>query len=315
MLTALGATKEEDCVYQHIVTTLSATVDEIGAATGLPDTSVRAALAGLAERGLAGRTADAPERYVAASPAVIEALISERHVELRSARDTLEDLASRYHATQHSGVFEVLRGRDALRQCTVSLLRSARVEVLNLVKPPITALQSEERVVPEGDVPGRIIFETETLAASGAYEAIQQNLRAPDEIRVHTKLPIKMLAVDRSIALLPISHSDTTPLGVVLRAGAVLDAMLALFDYVWATAIPLHVDNANSRAPATGSVLSAEDRRLLSILLSGLTDDAIAAHTGVSVRTIQRRVQALMAMANVRTRMQLAWEASRQGWV
>jgi len=54
---------------------------------------------------------------------------------------------------------------------------------------------------------------------------------------------------------------------------------------------------------------------LLSLLLSGLTDEAIAAHRGTSVRTVQRRVHALMDLAHVRTRMQLAWEAARQGWV
>ena len=39
------------------------------------------------------------------------------------------------------------------------------------------------------------------------------------------------------------------------------------------------------------------------------TDEAIAAHFQVSVRTVQRKVHGLMEAASVRTRMQLAWEA------
>jgi hypothetical protein len=38
-------------------------------------------------------------------------------------------------------------------------------------------------------------------------------------------------------------------------------------------------------------------------------------HFRISVRTVQRKVHALMEMAGVRTRMQLAWEASRQDWL
>jgi DNA-binding NarL/FixJ family response regulator len=54
---------------------------------------------------------------------------------------------------------------------------------------------------------------------------------------------------------------------------------------------------------------------LLSLLLAGLTDEAIATHFRISVRTVQRKVRALMEVANVRTRMQLAWEAARQDWL
>ena len=53
----------------------------------------------------------------------------------------------------------------------------------------------------------------------------------------------------------------------------------------------------------------------MSLLLAGLTDEAIAAHFRISVRTVQRKVHALMEMASVRTRMQLAWEAARQDWL
>jgi DNA-binding CsgD family transcriptional regulator len=319
MLTALGASPGEDRVYGQLVTAVSATESEIAEATGLSADEVRTSLASLIDRGLASRTPDSPTRFVAASPGVVEALISERLAELRSAQATLDRLATQYRtnslARVASGAFEIVRGRDALRHCSLNLLSSARAEVLNLVKPPIIAVQSEERVQPPESTRGRLIFETQALENPGNLEAIQKDLRSQDEVRVHTKLPIKMLAVDRSVALLPLAQHDTTPVGVLVRESAVLDAFLALFEYVWATAVPLHVDSANSRGPKGPSVLSDDDRRLLSMLLAGLTDEAIAVHRGTSARTVQRKVQALMTVANVRTRMQLAWEAARQGWM
>jgi hypothetical protein len=319
MLEVLGATTAEDRVYGHLATVVSAAETEIAAATGLSDDDVRIALAGLIDRGLAAHMADSPERFVAASLTVVESLISKRFAELRSAQKTLDGLTSQYRANSlaraSDGAFEIVRGRDALRRCSLNLLSSASSEVLNLIKPPIIAIRSEERVQPGESVRGRVIFETRALEPPGALEVVQKDLRSQDQIRVHTSLPIKMLAVDRSVALLPLAQPDTTPVGVLVRTSAVLDAFLALFEYVWASAVPLHVDNANSPTPMGSSILSDDDRRLLSLLLAGLTDEAIASHSGTSVRTVQRRVHALMNAAYVRTRMQLAWEAARQGWL
>lgn len=319
MLSELGATEAEDRVYQHLVTTVSATEAEIVAATGLAAAETQEALEGLDGRDLVGRLPGSPTRFVAASPAAIESMIVDRLRELRTAQDTLDQIASQYRANNvvrtATGVFEIVRGSEALRQCSLQLLRSARFEVLNLIKPPIIAVRAHERVVPGDAVRGRVVFETDELHADGSLAAVQEGLRSQDEIRVHAALPVKMLATDRTVALLPLAQQDTTPVGVLVRESAILDALLGLFDYVWASAIPLHVDNANDADPVAPSPLTAADRQLLSLLLSGLTDEAIAAHWGVSVRTVQRRVRALLSAAKVSSRMQLAWEAARHGWV
>jgi DNA-binding CsgD family transcriptional regulator len=95
----------------------------------------------------------------------------------------------------------------------------------------------------------------------------------------------------------------------------VLDGLVTLFEYVWANAIPLHVYGVGNGDGPVSSVLSNEDRALLSLLLAGLSDEAIAMDRGLSVRTVQRKVHALLDVANVRTRMQLAWAAARLGWL
>jgi DNA-binding CsgD family transcriptional regulator len=246
-------------------------------------------------------------------------MISNQLRELREAQTTLDRLSSRYraeHLARETGSsFEIVRGREALRQRSTQMLHTARVEALNMIKPPIIAITSQDRVVPNASARGRLIFETDALEHPGAFEAVEQGLRPNDEVRVHTKLPAKMLIVDRSLALVPLAQRDTTPVGVLIHESVVLDSLVALFDHVWAASARLHVNNVNSPPPEADSPLSAEDRRLLSLLLSGLTDEAISAHFGVSVRTVQRKVHGLMEQVNVRTRMQLAWEAARQRWV
>jgi DNA-binding CsgD family transcriptional regulator len=319
MLTALGATAEEDTVYGLLVATVSASTDEIADATGLPHDDVRSALASLIERGLAEQMAGTRTRFVAAPPSVVESMVSERLAELRAAQRTLDGLSSRYRANSLArtadGVFEFIRGKDALRRCSLRLLRSARSDVLNLIKPPLIAVRPEERIGPGKSVRNRIVYETSVLRNQGMIEALRAGLRARDDARVHTKLPIKMLAVDRSVALLPLAQHDATPVGVLIPESAVLDALLTLFEYVWENAIPLQVHRTSNGHPSTSSFLSPADRELLSLLLAGLSDEAIAMHRKMSVRTVQRKVHALMEIAKVRTRMQLAWEAARQEWL
>jgi DNA-binding NarL/FixJ family response regulator len=69
-------------------------------------------------------------------------------------------------------------------------------------------------------------------------------------------------------------------------------------------AAPLRVGGPPSARPA-GPALPALDRQVLGLLLAGLTDRSIASQLGLSMRTVQRRVQGRMELAGVRTRLQL----------
>jgi DNA-binding CsgD family transcriptional regulator/DNA-binding MarR family transcriptional regulator len=319
VLTALGATDTEDRVYRFAATTPSTTCAEISAETGLSGDKVQTALDGLQERRLVSRTSDKPARYIASSPAIVEAMLADRLLEARHALEALDRLSAKRRARQLGGDmgdgFEVVRGQDALRHHALQLIRTARSEVVNMIKPPVIAVHSKERVLPPETARNRAIFETSALEAPGALDAIREGLRGNDEIRVRAEVPLKLLAADRAVALVPISQQDTTPVGVLIFPSAVLDGLLALFDYVWDSSVRLDIANGRTHPAGVDSVLSPEDRQLLSLLLAGLTDEAIAAHFRVSVRTVQRKVHALMEVANVRTRMQLAWEAARHDWL
>lgn len=319
MLTALGATETEDRVYQYVANTRSTTRAEICDATGLAEDEVRTALDGLRERQFISRTTDDPARYLARSPGIVEARLAERLLEVRQALEAYDRLSAKRRAgpvaTDVAGAFEVVRGSEALRHHALHLIGTARCELINMIKPPVIAVQSSERVLPPETTRNRAIFETAALEAPGALDAIRDGLRGTDEIRVHGSVPLKMLAADRSVALVPIAQLDTTPVGLLIYQSAVLDGLLSLFEYVWDSSARLDIVNGRTSAAGADSVLSPEDRQLISLLLAGLTDEAIAAHFRVSVRTVQRKVHALMEVANVRTRMQLAWEAARQDWL
>ncbi len=67
--------------------------------------------------------------------------------------------------------------------------------------------------------------------------------------------------------------------------------------------------------PEDAASPAGEDRHLLSLMVAGMTDETIAGQLRVSKRTIQRRIQGLMNLAGVATRMQLGWHAARRDWL
>jgi hypothetical protein len=56
------------------------------------------------------------------------------------------------------------------------------------------------------------------------------------------------------------------------------------------------------------------DRQILSLMLAGLTDQAVATQLDLSLRTVQRRLRHLQDLAGVKSRMQLGWYAGRHSW-
>jgi DNA-binding NarL/FixJ family response regulator len=98
------------------------------------------------------------------------------------------------------------------------------------------------------------------------------------------------------------------PTAALIRRSELLDALLALFESHWDRATPV----LQSAGDAT---LEEAERLLLSLFVAGLPDKSIASQLGVSRRTVQRRLERLMALAGVDTRTGLAFQAARRHWL
>jgi DNA-binding NarL/FixJ family response regulator len=89
-------------------------------------------------------------------------------------------------------------------------------------------------------------------------------------------------------------------------------SLTALFEELWARAVPM---TRRDDLGAAAGLPSAEDRRLLFLLVGGLSDDVVGRQLGMSRRTVHRRLQRLMAAAGVESRLQLVWWATAAGWL
>jgi DNA-binding NarL/FixJ family response regulator len=68
-------------------------------------------------------------------------------------------------------------------------------------------------------------------------------------------------------------------------------------------------------APVQEKQLDRRDARILSLLSDGRSDSTIARESGISLRTVERRVRSLMDRLGAKTRFQAGVQAARRGWI
>lgn len=102
---------------------------------------------------------------------------------------------------------------------------------------------------------------------------------------------------------------------MVIRAGGVLEALVGLFESVWAQGLPIRLTDSGAVRTDEAQQPDAVDLQVLSLLLVGMTDVSVAKQLDLGLRTVQRRVKRLMDLAGLTTRMQLGWHAYERGWV
>jgi DNA-binding CsgD family transcriptional regulator len=181
----------------------------------------------------------------------------------------------------------------------------------------------EEFAMLARDVSYRVIYEQALLEEPGMIDNLVLGIRAGEVARAAPSLPVRMAISDRAIALCPLvpgTDGITEPTAALVRDSSLLTALLALFDSYWAASSPLRV--ARDVGPGGGidvvspdEPTSDDERELLSLLVAGVSDKAVATRLGVSMRTVQRRISDLMDHTGAQSRMQLAWLVARRGWL
>ena len=331
MLDFFGLDDEVESVYRILVGHGAVSVTQIAERLRLPEDRITAIVAQLAKRGLVAPSSELPGRYRAAPPALaLGGLLSERRHELKQAERVVETLAQEYRRNV-TGValrdlVEVVTGIEAVRHRFDQLQLGAEQELLVLVTEVPVAVNGmdndAEPVAVARGVSYRVVLERSVLERSvleAPYSSVPlaQALDRGEQIRIVDRVPTKLMMADRSVVMLPL-----TPLGapgepavMVIRAGGVVEAMVGLFESVWAQGLPIRVTDSGVAMEDQGRQPDAVDLQILSLLLVGMTDVSIAKQLDLGLRTVQRRVKRLMDLAGLTTRMQLGWHAYERGWV
>ncbi|MFL9683699.1 MULTISPECIES: TrmB family transcriptional regulator [Streptomyces] len=319
MLDALGLNDDESLVYAELVRRGTARYEELDVLPGVTRTRARAAVQGLAALGLATVAENDPPRVIAAPPDIAgELLVLRRMQELCTARAEIGRLADEYRSSsrEEAPSLPVEFTPDvAVRQRLDQIQRRARQEVLILDKPPyLVGHNAPEIEVLAGGVRYRTLYDRQAVESPGGLERVQRFLAAGEQARTLPALPLKMVIVDRSLAILPTLDGGLGGPGgtALVHPSPLLDGLVELFERLWAQGLAL-LPTGIDRKPS--GALDPADSWLLVLLLSGLTDEVIARRLGVGRRTVLRRVRVLMDRAGATTRMQLGWHAARHGWM
>lgn len=324
MFSVLGLGEAEERTYRHLVGLPSAGVGELASALGLDLPVARTALGSLETQGLVVRSAATPDRFTASPPELaLGSMIVERQQEIRRAELELHSLNDlfRQAAAGRVGtdIIDIVRGPQAVAQHFAQLQRGARRTIAAMVKSEVAVVDAEqnldEEVAIQRGVEYRVIVESQAFNRPGFAEQAALTAASGEEIRVAENLPLRMLIADGELALLPLhaEGSEGAEVGaLLLRPSGLLDAMGALFTLCWQRAQPTYLP-AGAAGPA--GELDEVDQHLLVLLRAGITDQAMAAQLGISLRTVQRRLQQLMSRAQARTRFQLGISAITRGWL
>jgi DNA-binding CsgD family transcriptional regulator len=286
---------------------------------------IERAMATLEKIGLVSRTPGEVSRYLPAAPDVgLEALIMSREAELGHVR-TLARLwmADYLEGQRESGpeLFEVVTGSEAVLHRFDQLQRSAADEVQVLDTPPYAGPAGPSTNDLEFDLLARgvtckAIYDRAALEQSpGAIEWINQYVDAGEQARVANNLPFKLATFDRRLAFVPQSLDQRDVSGaIVVHPCSLLDMLLYIFDQLWDESVPIMADGLLAVPGEQPKRPGSDERKLLALLATGMTDQAISRHLGWSYRTTRRRIAALMAELGAENRFQAGLAAAKAGW-
>ena len=116
--------------------------------------------------------------------------------------------------------------------------------------------------------------------------------------------PLGLLVADDDRAVVQLDGTS-----LLVTDPTLLTALTRTFEALWVLAVPITVTGA------VGQDLGERDRRIITLMAAGATDDAIARRIGLSRRTVVRRVAVLQEQLGATTRFQAGVQAAQRGWL
>lgn len=320
---ALGLGDEALLLYRHVLRSVPATPDEHSEAVGWSSRQTGRLLRDLERRGLVRLAtdgtvrADDPRATVGRLLDGEETELDERRRRLLELRGTLQTFEHDYRrGLQLSGPRAPLWERVAPSEAAVAvdhLLRTSTGALLQVTgrlgKGPgheeaVRRQREEEGAAAPSVRPSRSIF-SQSVLEDPRWFAFAEQRAAEGEAQRY--LPAVEITVEFGVfgrtGVLLRQHRDGPDEDYLLvRDPAMIDVFVTLFEELWRRA-----------EPALGREASAVELRLLELLALGFKDEGIARQLGVSLRTVRRRIAALMEEHGADTRFQLGLAVGRLG--
>ena len=305
---------EQQHAYRLLVRHGGTDAAEFASGAEFTEAEAAALLEALRDNGLA---TPGPVYHALPPDVALGEILLRRQQDLQAARQMMASLSEEYRNTARrrsaEHLVEIVVGAQALRQRLKEMQDEATEEILWFCRANPIAMDGpdndEEIPALKRGVRYRAIYERAILESPGELSGIIEAIGHGEEARTLPTLPVRLAIADRRLAICPLvpdeARTEMQPSAALIRPSELLDALVALFDSQWERATPVLAGKPDEQL----------DTLLLSLLVSGLPDKSIATHLGVSRRTVQRRLDRMMALAGADTRTGLAYQAARRGWL
>lgn len=310
-----GLDASTEALYRIVLRFAGDTIDTLSDRTGLPEPALHQQLQPLLDL----RLVQVDDGRVSAEPPdlALGRLVSERARALRIEEDRLTavraaipDFVSaheRGHAETWQPVpIELIESGDLVDTMEM-LLRNSTGELL--------FFRPDQFWLPSGQQMDEIVLEAlhegrrcRTMYPSGIGdelpEAVRTRAAAGDRVRVVPDLPARLAIFGRAGLVVPEDWESPVGRRLLIRHPAVVSGMITLFDAYWDRGVAL---------PGLGDTDVTGSDDLIALLARGAKDEQAARLLGVSLRTVRRRVAALMAELGAESRFQAGMELVRRG--
>ncbi|GAA3778414.1 hypothetical protein GCM10022225_77900 [Plantactinospora mayteni] len=241
--------------------------------------------------------------------------------QLHNLQASIDSLVADYlplsHGAAESKHVELIGDRDRINQTIDELGEITRHDMMAMQPPPTLSMasltQGLERysALRARDIRIRNLYSQQSASDKGWRWAANAQTEMGVEIRLATLIPTRLIIFDRQNAIMQIDPRDYEFGAVLLRGGALVASLAAIFDYCWILASDLE-DVPQSMASAHPS---EQQQAIVRMLSSGLKDEAIARSLGTSTRTVTRLVSEIMSTLDARSRFQAGVRAAKLGWL
>jgi DNA-binding CsgD family transcriptional regulator len=202
---------------------------------------------------------------------------------------------------------EFIRERPRKERNRLDMSETARELISSMhpgPMPPMEVLEASHRhdveIMARG-VRVRAIYPMACLHTPRYARYLHELADSGADLRLVDHAPFDMLTFDRHAAVLTADPENPSDAIIVIRGTALLRSFLALYEDCWLRGLTL----AGATAASTGDAdITAQERAVIRLLASGLTDDQIARKLGVHRRTVQRAVAKLMERLNAASRFE-----------
>ncbi|MCW2776879.1 MAG: transcriptional regulator, LuxR family [Frankiales bacterium] len=315
----LGLAGPAAAVYRALLRRPGTDVGALAALVGVSQDAVQDGLAELAGRGLVdGLVPVRPDTVLEPALVAVEREIATSRTAVTAARRELGELVELYAGgvARSDRTVEVERidsSLEAVQRRIDELVMSMSSELL-AINPSYTPehLIEEEaeqsRALLARGVRLRTLLGPRVRDHPARLEHARAMDAAGDEHRLHPDPPLRLLLLDRRVAVVPVDPQNSADGALFVWSTTLVGSFLTLYESLWAQAEPLF-------RPPPGDGLAPREARLLELLAAGLKDETVARHLGVSVRTVRRESAALLDRLGAGTRFQAGVEAARRGWL